>query len=531
MKKLIILFILAVFPVSGGLFAQSNTIVVNADQGEHIISEHIYGHFAEHLGRGIYGGIWVGPDSEIPNREGYRTDVLTALQELEIPNIRWPGGCFADEYDWRDGIGPRSERPKTVNTHWGMVIEDNSFGTHEFLRLVELLDTEAYISANVGSGTPAQMQDWVEYMTFAGDSDLANLRRENGREEPWEIKFFGIGNESWGCGGNMTDDYYSDLYRQFQTYVKDYSGNEIFKIASGWSNDRYEWTETLMSEAGSMMDGISLHYYTIAGPSWGNKGSSTNFGNELYYEGLKAALQLDEYITNHSSRMDKYDPNQRIALAVDEWGIWTDPLEGTNPGFLEQQNSMRDALIASISLDIMNSHADRVRIANIAQTVNVLQAMIRTEGPDMFLTPTYHVFHMYKVHKNATLLPIHIETGRYELEGDESDVPGFNVRNNEPGIPMISATASRDEEGIIHFTISNLHPSESQNATIDIRGEDTGGIVSGSGRLLTADSVNAVNTIENPDNVEPVDFNDVQLEDGILTLDIPAHSIVVFSVE
>lgn len=532
MKKLFLNLLFVILPISGGLLAQSsNKIVVNADQAEYVISEHIYGQFAEHLGRGIYGGIWVGPDSDIPNKEGYRTDVLTALQELEIPNIRWPGGCYADEYDWMDGIGPRSERPKTVNTHWGMVIEDNSFGTHEFLRLTELLGAEPYISANVGSGTPAEMQDWIEYMTFDGDSDLANLRRKNGREEPWDVKFFGIGNESWGCGGNMTADFYADQYRRFQTYAKDYSGNQLFKIASGWSDDRYDWTETLMREAGWMMDGLSLHYYTIAGPSWGNKGPSKDFDNDMYYKGLKTALLLDEFITNHSNRMDTYDPEKRVALAVDEWGIWTDPLEGSTLGFLEQQNSIRDALIASVSLDIMNSHADRVRIANIAQTVNVLQAMIRTDGPNMFLTPTYHVFHMYKVHQNSTLLPIDIETGRYQQEGDESINNRFNVRSSEPGIPVISATASQDDSGVMHFTVSNLHPSEAQEVTIEIRGAEASQIVDGSGRLLTADSVDAINTIDNPENVKPESFNDVRLSDDDLSLTIPAHSVVVFSVE
>lgn len=508
-----------------------NTITVNADQGEYTISEHIYGQFSEHLGRGIYEGIWVGPDSDIPNREGYRTDVLEALTELQIPNIRWPGGCFADEYDWRDGIGPRADRPKRINTHWGMVIEDNSFGTHEFLRFAELIDSEPYISANVGSGTPAEMQDWIEYMTFDGDSELANERRANGREEPWDIKFFGIGNESWGCGGNMTADYYADLYRQYQTYAKDYSGNELFKIASGWSDDRYDWTETLMREASWMMDAISLHYYTIPGPSWGDKGPSLDFGEDMYYKGLKAAFLLDEFITRHSDRMDKYDPAKRVALAVDEWGIWTDPLERTDPGFLEQQNSMRDALIASVSLDIMNSHADRVRIANIAQTVNVLQAMVLTDGPDMLLTPTYHVFHMYKAHQNSELLPIHLETERFVREGDETIIRKFEVRNNEPGIPVISATASKDDEGIMHFTVSNTHATESQEVSIDIRGEEANRIVSGSPRLLTADRVDAINTFDDPDQVSPVEFEDLRLRNGTLTMTLPKHSVVVISVE
>ncbi|MDZ7692578.1 MAG: alpha-N-arabinofuranosidase [Balneolaceae bacterium] len=518
MKKLLLLVLAfsVQFSTTGIVQAQTgeNTVIVNADQAEYQISRHIYGQFAEHLGRGIYGGIWVGEDSDIPNTEGFRTDVLKALQELEIPNIRWPGGCFADEYDWRDGIGPRSERPKTINTHWGMVIEDNSFGTHEFLRLTELLGAEPYISANVGSGTPAQMQDWVEYMTFDGDSELANLRRKNGREEPWEIKFFGIGNESWGCGGNMTAEYYADLYRRFQTYAKDYSGNELYKIASGWSNEEYEWTETVMREAHGMMDAISLHYYTIAGPSWGNKGPSTDFGEDLYFTGIRKGLLMDEYVEGHSTRMDKFDPEKDVALAVDEWGIWTDPLPGSNPGFLEQQNSIRDALIASTTLDILNSHADRVRIANIAQTVNVLQAMIRTEGDRMFKTPTYHVFHMYKPHMDAMLLPVHIEAASYTHEGQS--------------IPAISTTVSR-KDGQINITVSNVDANREQKVTFDFRGSNVKNV--SSGRILTADTINAINTIEDPDHVSPQPFKQATLKNGQLTLTLPSKSLVSLSLE
>ena len=530
MRKLFLLISIGILFCTGTAKAQT-TVTVQADQAEYVINEHIYGQFAEHLGRGIYGGIWVGPDSDIPNTEGYRTDVLTALQELDIPNIRWPGGCFADDYDWRDGIGPRSERPKRINTTWGMVIEDNSFGTHEFLRFTELIDAEPYISANVGSGTPAEMQDWIEYMTFDGDSELANLRRENGREEPWKIKFFGIGNESWGCGGNMTADYYANLYRQFQTYAKNYSGNRLFKIASGWSDDRYDWTETLMREAGWMMDGLSLHYYTIPGNGWRDKGPSTDFGEEFYYRGLKAASLLDEFITRHSTIMDKYDPDKNVTLAVDEWGVWTDPNEGTNPGFLEQQNSMRDALIASFSLDIMNSHADRVHLANIAQTVNVLQAMILTDGSDMVLTPTYHVFHMYRVHQNSMLVPSKVETGIYEGPGDEKVQRRFNLADDEPGIPVVTSTVSKSDNGVMHFTISNMHPKDSEEVVIDIRGTDIRRLVKGSGRLLTASSVDAVNTFSSPENVTTVSFEDISVDGNQIELEIPQHSVIVFSVE
>jgi alpha-N-arabinofuranosidase len=531
MKKYLSVFVAFLFTFSEQALAQSNRVIVNADQGELTISEHIYGQFSEHLGRGIYEGIWVGPNSDIPNQEGYRTDVLNALKELKIPNLRWPGGCFADEYNWRDGIGPRVDRPKRINTNWGGVVEDNSFGTHEFLRLAELIGAEPYISANVGSGTPTEMNNWIEYMTYDGDSELANLRRKNGREKAWKIKFFGIGNESWGCGGSMTADVYAGRYRQFQTYAKNYSGNRLFKIASGSNDVDYNWTEILMREAFWGMDAISLHFYTLPGGGWRDKGPSTKFGEEMYYRGIKSGLMLDELITRHKTVMDKYDPAKKVVLAVDEWGVWTNPLEGTKPGFLEQQNSIRDALIAASSLDIMNAHVDRVKLANIAQTVNVLQAMVLTNGSKMLLTPTYHVFNMYKVHHNATLLPVYANIKRYVTDWDKPVVSRFDLRLDKPGIPVISSTVSKDAAGKINFTVSNLHPNDAQEVTFEIRGVKVNRIVQESAKILTGNSVDAINTFENPEQVQPKSFRDAKLNNGTLTLKIPKHSLVVISLE
>jgi len=510
MRKLLLSSILIVLVGSLSVTAQ-NSMVITADQPKNKISEHIYGQFSEHLGTGMYGGLWVGPDSDIPNTDGFRNDVVKALKELQIPNLRWPGGCFADEYHWRDGIGPRDERPVRINTHWGMVEEKNQVGTHEFMRLTELIDTEPYISANVGSGTVEEMANWVEYMTFDGNSTLANLRRKNGQDEAWEVKFWGIGNESWGCGGNMQADYYADLYRRYATYAKDYSGNELYKIASGFSDENYWWTETVVEEAGNHMDAISLHYYTLPTGDWGNKGPSKDFGEDMYFMGLSQGLKMDELVTRHSTRMDKYDPEKRIALAVDEWGIWTDPLEDTNPGFLQQQNSIRDALIASTTLDILNKHSDRVRIANIAQTVNVLQAMILTDGKQMLKTPTYHVFDFYTVHHNAMLLPMHLDADQYEHNGES--------------IPAVSATASRNEDGAVHLTITNLHATEMQEVTADIRGLNLSSV--SNARVLTADEVDAINTFENPNNVSPTTFDRYSLEGNELSLRLPSKSVIV----
>lgn len=502
--------------VTTNVDAQQNRIVVHADEEVSEISRHIYGQFAEHLGRGIYGGIWVGEDSDIPNTEGYRNDVLEALRDLEVPNVRWPGGCFADEYHWRDGVGPVDERPVRINTHWGMVEEDNSFGTHEFLRFMELIDSEPVIAMNVGSGTPREIAQWIEYLNYDGESTLANLRRENGRDEPWGVKYIGIGNESWGCGGNMTVEYYADLYRRYATFAKEFSGHELFRVASGFSNDEYGWTEHMMQEASRMMEGISLHYYTLPTGNWGAKGSSIVFEEDLYFAGVRRAGLMDEFIKGHVTRMDKYDPQKRVALVVDEWGIWTDPLEGTNPGFLEQQNSMRDALIASITLDIFNKHSDRVRMANIAQMVNVLQAVILTDGEEMIKTPTYHVFDLYRIHHDTKLLNTSLqEIEEYSYEGDS--------------IRVLSTTSSINSQGQIGITMTNKSPDETQTVEIDIRGRQVDS-VSG-GRILTTGSYSDLNTFDDPNNVSINEFSGYRLNGNIITLELPPLSVVAFMVE
>ena len=333
----------------------ANRFVVDANRKKSKIHKELQGHFSEHLGRCIYGGLFVGKNSEIPNVNGLRTDVVEALKEIRVPVLRWPGGCFADEYHWKDGIGPAESRKKMVNTHWGGVVEDNSFGTHEFLELCRQIGCEPYINGNVGSGTVQEMSEWVEYMTFDGVSPMADLRSANGREEPWKIKYFGIGNENWGCGGNMRPSYYADLYRQFQTYVRNYGDNRVFKIACGPSNDDYKWTDTVMEIAGKYMDGLSLHYYTVPGP-WSHKGSATDFSEDEYYLTLRKTLFMDELIQNHTEIMNRHDPEHRVGLIVDEWGTWFDVEPGTNPGFLYQQNTMRDALVAAVNLNIFNKH-------------------------------------------------------------------------------------------------------------------------------------------------------------------------------
>lgn len=494
----------------GGEPAKAN-LIIETDLGTETISRHIYGHFSEHLGRCIYGGYWVGEESPIVNTRGIRNDVVEALKKTQIPNLRWPGGCFADEYHWMDGIGPREKRPKMINTHWGGVTEDNSFGTHEFLDLCEQLNAEPVICGNVGSGSVEEMSKWVEYINFGGVSPMADLRRSNGREKPWNVKYWGVGNENWGCGGNMTADFYADQYRRYATYTRDYGDNRLMKVAGGANSTDYNWTETLMRDIPHwMMWGISLHYYTT---NWNNKGSATKFTEKEYFETVERCLNVEKALDRHITIMDRYDPARRVALVVDEWGTWWDVEPGTNPGFLYQQNTMRDAIVAGLSLNYFNERCERVRMANIAQTVNVLQSLILTDGDKMLLTPTYHVFEMYKVHHDATLLPLHLNCGHYSLDGRE--------------VPSLSASASRDAKGAVSISLVNIDPSAESEVLIDLRGGEFSGVT---GRVLSSTELNAHNTFEKSETVRPVAFTGARLKKNILSLKVPPASVVVLTV-
>jgi len=491
--------------------ANKANVIISTDLGTSTISRHIYGHFSEHLGHCIYGGYFVGENSSIPNTRGIRNDIVEALKKTQIPNLRWPGGCFADEYHWEDGIGPRDQRPKMINTHWGGVTEDNSFGTHEFLDLCEQLGAEPYICGNVGSGSVEEMSKWVEYINFDGVSPMADLRHKNGRDKPWNVKFWGVGNENWGCGGNMTADFYADQFRRYATYARNYGSNRLLKIAGGANSTDYSWTETLMSKIPlDMMWGISLHYYTT---NWENKGSATKFSEKDYFETVERCLNVETALDRHMTIMDRYDPANRVALVVDEWGTWWDVEPGTNPGFLYQQNTMRDAIVAGLSLNYFNERCSRIKMANIAQTVNVLQSLILTDGEKMLLTPTYHVFEMYKVHHDATLLPAKVNCGNYAMEGRD--------------LPELSVSASKDKNGLVHISLVNIDPSKKINLLIDLRGGTYSGVT---GRILTSAALNAHNTFEAPETVKPEEFRDARLKNNIISLDMPPKSIIVLEV-
>lgn len=492
-----------------------NQVVIHADQGKHTINKHIYGHFAEHLGRCIYGGFYVGDNTKIPNTQGVRNDIVDALKRLNIPNLRWPGGCFADTYHWKDGIGPKDKRPSIVNRWWGNVTEDNSFGTHDFLNMCELLNTEPYLSVNVGSGTVQEVADWVQYVNFDGVSPMSNLRIVNGRQSPWKVKYWGIGNEAWGCGGNMTAEYYANIYRQYATFMTGWSNTEkLFRIASGANSGDYHWTEVLMKNIPhGMVDGLALHHYSVI--DWGKKGPATGFTEEHYIKTMMQALKMDELITKHSAIMDQTDPEKKIALVVDEWGGWYDVEPGTNPGFLYQQNTMRDAVLAGATLNIFHKHAERVRMANLAQTVNVLQAVILTEGEKMLLTPTYHVLEMYKVHQDATMLPVDVTAKEYAFGNDK--------------IAGLSASASRDSVGAVHISLVNMNAKEAQQVSLTLGGGVK--LTNITGRILTSAKLSDHNTFDKPDLIQPKKFQDFKRAGENLTVNVPPFSVVVLEMK
>jgi alpha-N-arabinofuranosidase len=492
---------------------------VRADQPGDTISRHLYGQFAEHLGRGIYEGIWVGEDSEIPNTRGFRDDVLAALKELHIPVIRWPGGCFADEYHWRDGIGPRDERPVRINTHWGWVEETNGFGTHEFFDLVEMLGSEAYVAGNVGSGSPREMAQWLEYMTADGDTTLARLRRAHGRDEPWKVAFFGVGNETFFFNDTATTEIYTDLFKRYSTFLKAPPEQMPKKIASGGQNDDTAWTEALSAgmrtTPGYMhaIDGISHHYYTLPTGDWDQKGQATGFPEEEWISTLWRTLRVDDHLAAQEAVLERNDPDGSIGIYLDEWGTWYDREEGSTPGFLYQQNSIRDALVAALNFNVFHRHAKRLHMANIAQTVNVLQAMVLTRGEHMLRTPTYHAFEMYVPFQDATFVPI-----------EHGTLPDYEVGG--VSVPHLSATSALARDGSLVLALVNLHAGEAIDVAVELAGFEAG---PAEGRVLTGDAIDAHNTFDAPEAVRPVGLV-VERDEGGLSLSLPPRSVSVVTI-
>jgi alpha-N-arabinofuranosidase len=503
---------IAAAPVAAAPKSIEASVVVDTSKSGPPIEPAIYGQFAEHLGRGVYDGIWVGENSSIPNTRGYRTDVLEALKKIHVPVIRWPGGCFADEYHWRDGIGPRDKRPVRINTHWGWVPETNAFGTNELMDFTELVGAEAYIAGNMGSSPPQEMANWIEYMTSDLPTTLANERRANGREKPWKVKYIGIGNETWGCGGNMSPEYSADLHKRYSTFVATPWDKPIIRVASGSNGDNPHWTEVMMAKAGDQMQAISLHYYTLPG-DWSNHGPATGFDESAWAVTLQKARDIDGIIARHSAVMDKYDPQKKVSLYVDEWGSWYDQEKGSKAGFLYQQNTLRDAEVAALTLNVFHRHTDRVKLATIAQMVNVLQAMILTDGARMLLTPTYHVFDMYQPFKGATPLA--------------ASVSGPSYTHGNVSLPAVDVSAARGTDGKVYLALVNTDPNNRARVTTSIGGIAAKGAV---GRILTGPSMDTHNTFDMPATIQPAPIS-AKASGGKLVFDLPSKSVIVVQVQ
>ncbi len=483
------------------------------------INRNIYGHFTEHLGNCIYGGIYVGEDSAIANVRGIRSDVVGALKNIRVPIVRWPGVCFAEYYNWLDGIGPKENRKCIVNTSWGGVTEDNAFGTHEFLDFCEQVGCEPYITGNICAGNPRELSDWLDYVNFAGKSPMSDLRRANGREEPWKVSYVGIGNENWGGGGNMRPEYYADLFRQFASYVRR-NNRGLYTVACGANGADYEWTEKLMQLVGRRMNGLALHFYTmpeyyrnIERWPWEKKGPATGFDLGNYYRTLTRTLDMDPLIERTQAIMDIYDPERKVDLVVDEWGAWHLPEPGTNPGFLFQQNTMRDAIVAAVNLNIFNKYSERVTMANLAQMVNVIQSVVLTKGPEMVLTPTYHVFDLYKGHQDATRIESHVQQ---DLVGTE-----------ETQVPALHASASVDAQGTVHVTVANLCATEAQN----IRGVLEGRKFDSIKVRYIAGDMNDYNAFGEAEKIFVRDMPDVSLTGDGFEMQMPACSVAEIILE
>jgi alpha-N-arabinofuranosidase len=491
-----------------GLSGESNTsyqILIRSDVETGLVRPAFHGQFAEHLGSCVYGGLWVGKNSSIPNINGYRQQAVEYLRELGVPVLRWPGGCFADDYHWRDGIGPAEKRPKRVNIHWGGYVEDNSFGTHEFMGLCKLIGAEPYLAGNVGSGSPHELGDWIEYCNYPSGSTLSDERAANGSPQAFGVRLWGVGNESWGCGGLMTPEEYSNEFRRFSVYIREFGGVKPFRVACGPNRNDVRWSRGVMDGfRRAVPEGFSMHYYE------NGKDQATNFTPQNMDEQLSEFSKLEQAIIQQRALLDSYPGGSNVGLIVDEWGVWDRIPEEDEAkyGRLWQQSTMRSALGAALGLNIFNRQADKLYMCNIAQVMNVLQSVLLTDGPKgrhCIRTSTYYAFDLFKPHRSKTAVKV--------------ETSGSSPRD-------LSVSASKGP-GQLVVTFVNPRPDRDIQAACSLQGTRAAG---GSARILQDPDWNAANTFDNPNRLVPK-THPATVEGTSLKVDLPRLSVVTVELQ
>jgi alpha-L-arabinofuranosidase len=479
-------------------------LTIEASRPGPVISRHLYGQVVG-TGPYAYGGAWVGLGSAIPNTQGWRKDVVAALRDLRVPVLSWPGGCAADRYNWRDGIGPRSARPVKVLPQTSGAVDDNAIGTHEFFGLVELIGADAKLNGNVGTGSARESAEWLEYAVTDGRSTLARLRARNGHAKPFKVAYFGIGNAPWSCGGSMTPRYYADLYNQHAVFIKGKSATPPKLIASGSGVD---WTDELSTRKRirDYRDGISAHH----GSDSGDPGAD---GEGAWITTLKGAWSMDGFIADQLARLDQNDPSRKLTLTIGEWRTRYNAGQGAGSSRQASPNTLRDALAAALQFHIFHAHAERVSMATFAAPPEAQQEMILAAGKQLVLTPTYHVFKMHQPFQDAVSLPVRLDNNPRYAWG-------------QAGIPSISASAARGQDGLLYLSLVNAHPKDAVVLSIGMAGAVAG---EGRGRLLTADTMDAHNSAAQPTAVAPAEIR-VRAENGKLALALPAKSFAVLRI-
>ena len=489
--------------------AADSRIEILLDEPLGTINPNMYGHFTEHLGGVIYDGVWVGPNSKVPNVDGIRKDLVDHMRKIKAPVIRYPGGCFADSYDWRDGVGPAEKRPRRTN-FWGGT-EANQFGTDEFVHFCQLVGSQPYLAANVRSLPAAEFYRWVEYCNSpAKSTTLADMRAAAGSADPYNVRYWGVGNESWGCGGNFTPQEYAVEFRRFATWVPDFNKDLAF-IASGPSDFSWDWTRGFLEEIirkgpGQINSiyGLALHYYTWnlsrgRTKDWdAGKGDALKFDPVDWYELLREGQVIESLINGHWQVMEEFDHDHHIKLIIDEWGPWYRPgSEQTKGNILEQTPTLRDAVFSAMTLDIFHQHPEKIAMANCAQLINCLNSLYLAHEDKFCITPVGHVFDMYAAHQGAQSLRTIFSTPEIHYDRDSKQASFAGLKGS---------ASLRDKDLVL--TVTNPHVSEPREATIAIRGAS---IQSATATVLSHTDLHAHNSLDQKNVLVP-QSNDLTLK-------------------